>query len=451
MRNDKSDGSSGSGFRSGGSQGSLHPADHLSGQNYAKGNYNKEQSSPEAYPNNLHSSAYNRQNNNQLNNNSGNSALEKNSGLNRYTPFILALTALLIAATAFLMVLRDFPQRDKKDSAPSNTPSNDVSDETASNQNGGGKDEESPAGYSDGGEETVTLILAQRDEFLSSLEQGAIDAAEELGVNLITQDASQDKTRQIQYIQAAAADGQKAVIVNPVDPADCQSIVDAAGSMKVVFVNRIPDDVSLLNEDIVFVGADDRTAGTIQGDFLARFYKDKGQSDIKYIMLRGTEGMSTTTLRSESVLQALDDNGINAAEIEACDCHYDRTEAMNRMSEILASYEEFDCIICNNDSMALGAIEACIQAGRWIDFPIVSIDASFEGRQAIKDGVLAMSVFQDPEGEGSGAVAAALNLINGDALNANTIYEVDESGFILWVPFEEVTPDNVADYDDRDY
>ena len=53
MRNDKSDGSSGSGFRSGGSQGSLHPADHLSGQNYAKGNYNKEQSSPEAYPNNL--------------------------------------------------------------------------------------------------------------------------------------------------------------------------------------------------------------------------------------------------------------------------------------------------------------------------------------------------------------------------------------------------------------
>ena len=60
-----------------------------------------------------------------------------------------------------------------------------------------------------------------------------------------------------------------------------------------------------------------------------------------------------------------------------------------------------------------------------------------------------MSVFQDPNGQGGGAVAAALNLINGAALNEGTNFEVDETRFILWVPFEEVTPDNVADYDNR--
>jgi ABC-type sugar transport system substrate-binding protein len=58
-----------------------------------------------------------------------------------------------------------------------------------------------------------------------------------------------------------------------------------------------------------------------------------------------------------------------------------------------------------------------------------------------------MSVFQDPNGQGGGAVAAALNLINGAALNEGTDYEIDaETGHILWVPFEPVTPDNVADY-----
>ena len=311
-------------------------------------------------------------------------------------------------------------------------------------------DSGSTGGGAAAGGEKITLIMSQRDEFLSSLEAGAKKAAGELGVNLVTQDANQDESKQIQYVQAAAADGQKAIIVNPINPSACQSIIDAAGDMKVVFVNRVPDDTSILNENAVYVGSDEHTSGKFQGDFLAKYFNEKGQKDIKYILLRGIEGQTSTTLRSESVLQALADNGINATETYAKSCLYDRTEALNQMGNILAdASKEFDCIICNNDSMALGAIEACTQAGRTIDFPIVGIDATADGRQAIKDGTLAMSVFQDPNGQGGGAVAAALNLINGAALNENTDFEVDETGFILWVPFEEVTPDNVADYDNR--
>ena len=311
-------------------------------------------------------------------------------------------------------------------------------------------DSGSTGGGAAAGGEKITLIMSQRDEFLSSLEAGAKKAAGELGVNLVTQDANQDESKQIQYVQAAAADGQKAIIVNPINPSACQSIIDAAGDMKVVFVNRVPDDTSILNENAVYVGSDEHTSGKFQGDFLAKYFNDKGQKDIKYILLRGIEGQTSTTLRSESVLQALADNGINATETYAKSCLYDRTEALNQMGNILAdASKEFDCIICNNDSMALGAIEACTQAGRTIDFPIVGIDATADGRQAIKDGTLAMSVFQDPNGQGGGAVAAALNLINGAALNEGTNFDVDETGFILWVPFEEVTPDNVADYDNR--
>ena len=311
-------------------------------------------------------------------------------------------------------------------------------------------DSGSTGGGAAAGGEKITLIMSQRDEFLSSLEAGAKKAAAELGVNLVTQDANQDESKQIQYVQAAAADGQKAIIVNPINPSACQSIIDAAGDMKVVFVNRVPDDTSILNENAVYVGSDEHTSGKFQGDFLAKYFNEKGQKDIKYILLRGIEGQTSTTLRSESVLQALADNGINATETYAKSCLYDRTEALNQMGNILADKsKEFDCIICNNDSMALGAIEACTQAGKTIDFPIVGIDATADGRAAIKDGTMAMTVFQDPNGQGGGAVAAALNLINGKPLNEGTSFEVDETGFILWVPFEEVTPDNVAEYDNR--
>ena len=124
-----------------------------------------------------------------------------------------------------------------------------------------GSDSGSTGGGAAAGGEKITLIMSQRDEFLSSLEAGAKKAAGELGVNLVTQDANQDESKQIQYVQAAAADGQKAIIVNPINPSACQSIIDAAGDMKVVFVNRVPDDTSILNENAVYVGSDEHTSG----------------------------------------------------------------------------------------------------------------------------------------------------------------------------------------------
>ena len=87
-----------------------------------------------------------------------------------------------------------------------------------------------------------------------------------------------------------------------------------------------------------------------------------------------------------------------------------------------------------------------------IDFPIVGIDCTADGAQALIDGNLAMTVFQDPVGQGRGAILACMNMINGDPINTGMEkYALDDSGesysdSICWVPFEPVTVDNVADY-----
>lgn len=97
----------------------------------------------------------------------------------------------------------------------------------------------------------ITLIMAQRDEFLSTLESGAKDAAVQLGVNLQTQDANSDTGKMIQFIETAKNNGNAAVIVNMVDPETAQSCIDAAGDMKVVFVNRVPSDTSFLPRRLI--------------------------------------------------------------------------------------------------------------------------------------------------------------------------------------------------------
>ena len=315
---------------------------------------------------------------------------------------------------------------------------------TSTTQEGGETAEE--GGSSDG--YSMTLIMSLRDEFLSTLEAGAQSAAEELGVTLATQDANNDTGKTIQFIEAARNAGDDAVLVNMVDAATAQQCIDAAGDMKVIFVNRVPQDTSVLGGNSAAVVSDENQSGGYQGQFLVDYFKAKGQTDVRYLMLQGTLGLVHTEQRSASVIQAMKDGGLNPIEAAApLVAEYNRADAMDMISPLLST-TEFDCIIANNDAMALGAVEAMQAQGMDpTSIPIVGIDATVDGIQAIKDGTLAMTVFQDANGQGYGAVKAAVNLIEGNAINDGTDYETDETGNIVWVPFEPVTPDNVADYE----
>lgn len=317
-----------------------------------------------------------------------------------------------------------------------------------STSDGEAKTDDSKA--ADEGVGNVTMILSSRDEFLSSLEEGAKKAADELKITLNTADAANDTSKLLQFIETAKNDGQKAVIVNMVDPETAQQCIEAAGDMKVIFVNRPPVDTSVLNENAVYVGSDENFSGKFQGEWLVEKFKAEGKKDIKYILLNGTIGNVSTTQRTDSVLKALKDGGINAQEATApLACDWDRATAQDQITPLLKT-TEYDCIIANNDAMALGAIEAMKAEG--IDtakVPVVGVDATADGRAAVTAGTLGMTVFQDANGQGFGALMAAKNLIEGKAINDGTEYEVDEAGFTVWVPFEAVTKDNVAEYDKK--
>ena len=300
----------------------------------------------------------------------------------------------------------------------------------------------------------ITLIIANRDEFLSEMETGAIEAAEQLGVKLTTVDAQNDQSKLLQFVETAKNNGQKVIVVNPVDAAAdaCQQIVDAAGDMKVVFVNRPPDDIfddnTVLNENVVYGGSDETTSGYYQGEYLSEYFKEQGKTDIKYILIQGTLGQVSTTKRTESLIQAFKDNGINAVEATApLVADWDRATAQDMITPLLTT-TEYDCIIGNCDALSLGAVEAMKSQG--LDpssIPIVGIDATTDGRQAIHDGDMYMTVFQNAKGQGYGCLMAAANLVEGKAPNEGTQWDLDEEKHTVWIPFEPVTIDNVDEYD----
>lgn len=303
---------------------------------------------------------------------------------------------------------------------------------------------------SSGGVRRMAYVASVRDEYLSKLEEAAIEAAANHNVALEILHAGEDSVKVRDCIEAAKSHGNEAVIVNMVASEDAASCIEAAGDMKVVFINRVPVDYALFNQNVAAVASDERLSGYYQGQFLGDYFNRLGKTDVSYILLHGTGGLVHTELRTQGALQEMENAGLNLTSVAVLEAGYDRYAARDAMLELLneEAVPEFDCIVSNNDAMALGAIMAMKDAG--IDphsVPIVGIDATADALQAIADGEMAMSVHQSAEMQADGAVAAALNMLAGAALTNGTDYEIsDESDYVVYVPFEPVTKENLSDF-----
>ena len=240
------------------------------------------------------------------------------------------------------------------------------------------------------------------------------------------------------------------MIVNVAYSNDARACVEAAGDMNLVFVNRLPEasDYDLLGGNIVGIASDEKLAGTFQGEYLAEYFGNKGQTDVRYLMLQGPMDLSHSVIRSETPLEIMKEAGLNPVEAATVSAEYNRDKAQSGVEAVLKKGTEFDCIISNNDAMAIGAILALENEG--IDpasIPIVGIDATTDAVDMILDGKMAMSVFQSAEGQAEAAVRIAKNLVDGKPADEGTGCTVSEDcENIFYVPFEKVTAENAKDY-----
>ena len=314
------------------------------------------------------------------------------------------------------------------------------------------------AAPSSGSKGTITVItMALNSDYWHAVQAGAILAGEEYGykINVLGPNDESNAQEQCNQILDAVSAGTDAIVLsanNPYTVVSTAADVHADG-MPLVFVNRGPSDYHVLDaENVAFVGSNETDAGKYQADALAEYFKAQGKTEIKYVLLQGTLGQVSQIKRCAGVLDGLKENGITATPVVELAAEYDRAKAIDKISPVLTSGQEFDCIISNNDSMACGAVEACEAAN--VDpstIPIVGVDCTKDGAQMVQEGKMLMTVFQNPGGQGVGAVEAAINLINGKPANENTQFVKDESGesysdSIVWIPFEPVNKDNVADY-----
>ena len=282
---------------------------------------------------------------------------------------------------------------------------------------------------------TIGVSLYARDQFISTLEQGILAAAKEAGVTVDSQEANNDTQKQAEQVRTFAAKGYDVMIVNLVDTSTAETIIAEAGDIPIIFVNRRPDDSVLVQGKYAYVGSQEYDAGKMQAEFLAKYFA--GRTDpINYVLFMGQLGLENTQQRTDSVKTELTKAGFTLNKVFEDTAKWDRATAMDMMQTFLGTGATFDCVICNNDEMALGVIEALKAGG--IDLtkiPVVGIDATDMACESVKNHEMAMTVFQDAAGQGAKCIEFAKLAAEGKL--------TEQFG---WVPFQPVTIDNVADF-----
>jgi len=277
------------------------------------------------------------------------------------------------------------------------------------------------------------------DNFLTVLRNGMQDYAKtQPGVTLQVEDAQGDVGKQLNEIQNFIAQKVDAIIVNPVDTdatPKMSKLADAAG-IPLVYVNRLPADAKLPAK-VAYVGSDERFSGTLEAKEACRLLGGKG--DI--VILMGdlaNQAARQRTADVEEVIKTPECSGIKLVEKQSG--NWERLKGTDLVTNWLSAGLKFDAIISNNDEMAIGAIQALKAAGKPIGVGpgkilVAGVDATQDALAQMKSGNLAVTVFQNAAGQGSGAVDTALKLIKGDKVEP-----------LVWVPFELVTPATMDKY-----
>jgi len=250
------------------------------------------------------------------------------------------------------------------------------------------------------------------------------EAASRENIELFSYEGNVDAEQQIADVKDMIAKKVDVIILNPLNAAKSNEAVQLAISagIPVVGINTIPDTDKLTT----YVGSNDIQAGEIQMQYIAETLEGEGN----IVIFRGLLAQSSQIQRARGILNVLDKYP-NIRVLEEETANWSRTEAYELMKKWHAKHgSKIDAVVSHNDGMALGALDYMEEAG--IRIPIIGVDAIPDALQAVKDGKLTATVFQNATGQAKMAVNLAINI----AQNG----QVAKSYFI---PYRLVTQENV--------
>lgn len=247
-------------------------------------------------------------------------------------------------------------------------------------------------------------------------------------VELTVVDAGGDAAKQLQQVETFISQKVDAIIMQPQEQEACSPAIDKAKAAGIPIINC---NSLTITEPDAYVGSNDSESAEIAMTYIAEQLGGKGN----VLMMHGHPGQTAEVKRTEGAMDILAQNP-DMTLLDEQTADWDRAEAMTLMENWIQAYgDQINAVFCQNDEMALGALNALVQADKKDNVLVVGVDAIDDALQSVKDGKMDATVYQDCKGQAEGAIEAAYKLAKGESVEKEIL-----------IPFILVTTENVDEY-----
>ena len=298
-----------------------------------------------------------------------------------------------------------------------------------------------------GGGTVGVCIYKFDDAFMTTYRNALQEILEGKGYKVTTVDGNNDQSKQNEQINTFITQGVDALIINPCMTSAADSIIATvkAAGVPTVLINREPTAEQMSAYDkLVYVGCDAAQSGTFQGELILETPNKgdiNGDGKVSYIMIQGDPENIDAQLRTEYSVKALTDAGIEVEELDLQRGDWDREKGQTICANDLAQFgDQIEVVFCNNDDMAIGALQSIQAAGRKVneDIYLVGVDALDAALNEVMNGNMTGTVLNDAVGQATAAVEEMEKLLGGATYSAGS-----QS---VYVDYVKVTPDNAKDF-----
>jgi simple sugar transport system substrate-binding protein len=280
-------------------------------------------------------------------------------------------------------------------------------------------------------EATETIKIGFITKFPVGFYDTMVDAAKAWNADhpevelLFAQGASgTDDEGEINAIESMVTQGVQAIAITPTSPNVQDALQEAVDAgIKVILIDN---DIPGWDGKTSLVATDNLAGGVLAGEFMA----EQLEPGDTVAILEGVAGAPSLEDRVTGFLQGLGDGFEIVAQLPT-DC--DQTKGLDAAQDILTANPDVTAIYGACGPPIIGAIEAIASAGKTIK--VVGFDAGGDEVAAIVAGDELASVAQFPARMGELGAQAALDAVNGVAVEPNI-----DTGT------EMVTADNAAEF-----
>lgn len=323
------------------------------------------------------------------------------------------------------------------------------------------------------------------DTFISNARQVLNNVAEADGTVEVTDaDSQNDTSVQDNNTNNFLTQKPNFIVVNNINNAAADQIVETitGEGITAIFANTTApsDEAFEKTDDLWYISSASEQSGQNMGNQIVDYFNGNenwdrnGNGKVDFILLQGMPTFSDTINRSSFSLETIeaagyelgtciggeDVTGVKGGDsINGVICDFQRAKAQENVEALLANFgDDIDCILADNDDEALGAIAALQAHGYLTDdsnyIPVVGVDATAPGCEAIKNGTMLGTSLNNPVKLGKAIYKVMYLLTKGEEVTTETLdmEGVNVDGHKVIIDYIPITVDNLdeASYDITD-